>query len=113
MLTLLGFGLTSSGIFGCLSLIYQYIKVNNNPNLYIIESVFIRNIGICSFCLIAGISILAYVFTKSKNRSALNKLINKEKDTVEFAKCLNCGLNVAKNTKVCPKCGKVIKREIN
>ncbi len=112
MLTLIGIGLTSSGVFGCLSLVYQYIKANNNPNIYIIESVFAKSILIYGLYLIAGLSILVYVFTKSKNRNALNKLVNKEKNTVGSAKCVNCGLNLTENTNVCPNCGtEKIKKE--
>lgn len=113
MLTLIGIGLTSSGLFGCLSLLFQYIKVNNDPMLYIVESVFARNILICGLCLIAGLSILVYVFVKSKNKNTLNKLVNNERNTLGLAKCYNCGLNLSENARVCPKCGaEIIRKEV-
>lgn len=60
---------------------------------------------ICFLLLIGGIILTVLAIMKSHNKNQLERIQNLEKLQKGQGICKRCGLNLAENCRVCPRCG--------
>lgn len=100
-----GIGLSGYGIVGLIYLFLQIQKASNNAYIRINEEALLKLFTTDIIALTIGIILIIFGIMRSRNKNALDKLTNKEKNSIEQAKCKSCGLNLSENTKICPRCG--------
>lgn len=107
-----GIGLSAYGAVSLISLLLQVQKAANNAHMRIKEDVLLVMITISMVALAAGIVLIIFGVIKSKNKNALDRLANYEKNSIEQARCKSCGLNLSENVKICPRCGSQLGRDL-